>query len=106
MGCPLLQMGGTEDHVHLFIVLSRTATVAKVVEEAKRSTSKWMKDRHPAFAWQAGYGAFSVSAGDAEGVRKYILNQEEHHKKWSFQDELRGLLREAGMEFDEKYLWD
>ena len=58
------------------------------------------------FAWQSGYGAFSVSAGDAENTIRYIQNQKEHHRKVTFQDELRELLREAGMEFDERYLWD
>jgi putative transposase len=103
MGCPPMQVGGTDDHVHLLFRLSRTLTMAEVVEKVKSSSSKWMG---PTFAWQSGYGAFSVSASDATGVVAYIQNQEEHHRRVTFQDEFRALLAEAGMEFDERYVWD
>jgi putative transposase len=95
--------------VHLLLVLSRTMTLAKAVEEIKTGSSKWIKtkgDVFRSFSWQAGYAAFSVSPSDKESVRHYILDQASHHGKLSFQDELRGLLAEAGMEFDERYLWD
>ncbi len=75
----------------------------------KVATSKWMKtkgDVYRAFSWQAGYAVFSVSPSDRESVRQYLLGQEEHHRKSSFQEELRALLKEAGMDFDERYLWD
>ncbi|HEY0867830.1 MAG TPA: transposase, partial [Fimbriimonas sp.] len=73
------------------------------------STSKRVKGEFPrceAFAWQAGYGAFSVGPSEADRLIAYIRSQEEHHRKATFQDELRGLLQEAGLEFDERYLWD
>lgn len=105
--CPPLQVGGVEDHVHALFQLPRTLTLAQVVVEVKTGTLKWMKTKGvPAFAWQAGYGAFSVSARDAEGAIRYIQSQEEHHRKTTFQEELRALMREAGIEFDERYLWD
>ncbi len=107
--CPLLQIGGVEDHVHILFQLSRTLSLAQVVQDVKTGSSKWMKSKgnvYRDFAWQSGYGAFSVSSCDAEHTIRYIQNQKEHHGKVSFQDELRALLREAGMEFDERYLWD
>lgn len=107
-GCPSIQVGGVEDHVHLLFQQSRTITIAQVVQEVKTSSSKWMKDRWslPGFAWQAGYGAFSVSPGDVEAAVAYIRNQEQHHRKLSFQDEYRELLRLAGVPCDERYMWD
>ncbi|MCE7900943.1 MAG: IS200/IS605 family transposase [Armatimonadetes bacterium ATM1] len=107
IGCPSIQTGGTADHVHTLFRLSRTASVAQVIEKVKTSTSKWVKTKGARdFAWQSGYGAFSVGSGEADRIVAYIRNQEEHHRKVTFQDELRGLLREAGMDFDERYLWD
>jgi putative transposase len=105
-GSPCLQIGGVEDHVHVLLNLSRTMTVAQVVEKAKTSTSKWAKTHVPDFAWQAGYGAFSVSAGDVNRVTEYIRSQEAHHQKFSFQEEYRNLLLELGVDFDERFLWD
>jgi REP element-mobilizing transposase RayT len=107
--CPSLQVGGVEDHVHLFFGLSRTRTVAEVVEAVKTSSSKWIKTKGAAFAafrWQSGYGAFSVSQSDADAVITYIRNQAQHHRKMSFQDEYRRLLERYRVAFDEKYVWD
>jgi hypothetical protein len=81
----------------------------KVVQEAKAETSKWLKRQLSAgrdFAWQAGYGAFSVSASLVEDVKKYIQNQQQHHQRMSFQDEFRELCRRHGLELDEQYAWD
>ncbi len=104
---PLLQIGGVEDHVHLLLQLPRTLTTAQLVEKLKTSTSKWLKTKGLAnFSWQAGYGAFSVSPSEAEDVVQYIRNQEEHHRKVSFQEEYRELLKEAGISWDEKYVWE
>jgi len=105
---PSIQTGGVHDHVHILFVLSRTMTQADVVEEVKKASSKWMKDegRCPAFSWQAGYGAFSVSESQVETVVDYIQNQEEHHKKVTFQDEYRKFLKKHHVEYDEKYVWD
>lgn len=102
-GCPCLAVGGTADHVHLLFNQSRTATMSQIVEKVKTSSSKWLE---PSFAWQGGYGAFSVGPTEVERIRRYIENQEEHHRRTSFQDEFRALCREAGIEWDERYVWD
>ncbi len=109
IGCEPILIGGVEDHVHLLGNLSRTVTIAGLVEEAKKSTSKWMKEQGAAwhdFYWQGGYGAFSVSQSNVDQVRAYIAAQEEHHRKVSFQDEFRALCRKHGVEIDERYVWD
>ena len=107
--CECFRAGGVADHVHLAIRLNRTTTVAKLVEEIKTSSSKWIKTQTPQlskFAWQEGYGAFSVGPGDREALLHYIDTQEAHHKKQSFQDELRAFLKKYGMDENERYLWD
>ena len=109
IGCEPILVGGVEDHVHLLGNLSRTVTIAELVEEAKKSPSKWVKDQGPQyreFFWQSGYGAFSVSQSNVEQVRAFIATQEEHHRKVSFQDEFRALCRKHGVEIDERYVWD
>jgi len=107
IGCPSIQTNGVEDHVHILFRLSRTVPLSQVVEKVKTSTSKWLKTKGVAsFAWQAGYGAFSVGPAETDRIIAYIKGQEDHHRKATFQDELRELLVEAGLEFDERYLWD
>jgi len=105
--CPALQVGGTADHVHVLFSLGRTTTVADIVEEAKKSSSKWMK-RHgvPGFAWQAGYGAFSIGQSQVSTVVRYIQQQERHHRSLTFQDELRQFFDLYGVSYDERYVWD
>jgi REP element-mobilizing transposase RayT len=103
------RVGGIADHVHLAIRLARTADVASVVQELKASSSQWLKTKLPRlrrFAWQRGYGAFSVSPADLDALTRYIDAQEEHHRTVTFQDELRALLRKYGVEHDQRYLWD
>ncbi|MCH8475861.1 MAG: IS200/IS605 family transposase [Opitutales bacterium] len=107
--CPALALNSVHDHVHFLIILHRTMTVAKVVEEAKKSSSKWLKTQDPllnSFSWQTGYGAFSVSESNCQTVREYIQNQAEHHRKVSFQEEYRAFLTKHGISFDERYVWD
>ena len=105
--CPAVKVGGESDHVHILFVLARTVTISKVVEEVKKGSSKWLKTQDiPGFSWQAGYGAFSVSASQVQTVSKYIENQEEHHRKTTFQDEFRRFCRRYGVELDERYAWD
>jgi putative transposase len=107
--CECYCAGGVADHVHLAIRLSRTVTIAKLVGELKASSSKWIKTQSPklaGFAWQNGYGSFSVGPSDLGALRQYIEMQEEHHKKQTFQDELRALLNKYGVEHDERYMWD
>ena len=108
-GCECYRVGGVADHIHLAIRLSRTITIAHLLEELKTSSSKWLKTQSPAlanFAWQNGYGAFSVGPSDLEALRKYIDTQEEHHRIHTFQEEYRGFLKRYGVEFDERYIWD
>jgi putative transposase len=105
--CPSLQVGGTTDHVHALFSLARTRALAEVAEELKKSSSKWMKQRGvPRFAWQAGYGAFSVGESQAREVLRYISAREEHHRKMTFQDEFRRFLDRYAVAYDERYLWD
>jgi putative transposase len=107
--CPSLLVGGVEDHVHLLARHGRIISQADWVKELKRTSSLWIKERDPAatdFAWQSGYGVFSVSASNVEAVRDYIARQAEHHRKWSFQDEFRALLKKHGETWDERYVWD
>jgi putative transposase len=104
-----LQVDGVEDHAHLFFGLSRTRTIADVVENVKTSSSKCVKTKGPTlmdFHWQSGYGAFSVSQSDANSVVAYIRNQEQHHQKMTVQEEYRRLLERYQVAFDEKYIWD
>ncbi|HEV7404930.1 MAG TPA: IS200/IS605 family transposase [Chthoniobacteraceae bacterium] len=109
IGCEPILINGVEDHVHVLCNGSRTVTIADMIEEMKRASSKWVKDqgsRYRDFYWQGGYGAFSVSQSNVETVREYIATQEEHHRKISFQDEFRSLCRKHEIEIDERYVWD
>ena len=81
----------------------------KLLEEVKKSSSKWIKTKGEEFAgfyWQDGYGAFSVSSGEIDILVRYIENQKEHHKKGSFQDEYRAFLKKYKVNYDERYVWD
>lgn len=107
--CECYCVGGTADHVHLAIRLSRTLTIAHLIEELKASSSKWLKTQSPAFSrftWQRGYGAFSVSPSDLDALRAYINDQEERHRKRTFQEEYRAFLQRYSVEYDERYIWD
>ena len=106
---PALAIGGVEDHVHALFALSKNHPLKKIIEEVKKGSSKWMKadgPQLPQFSWQAGYSAFSVSESNVQTVIRYIERQEDHHRKMSFQDELRALFARHGIEFDERYVWD
>jgi len=108
-GCECFRAGGVADHVHLAVRLERTINVAQLVESLKTGSSKWLKTQSPAlanFAWQNGYGAFSVGPSDLEALRTYIDAQEEHHRKHTFQEEYRAFLKKYSVEFDERYIWD
>ena len=107
--CECFRVGGAADHVHLAVRLSRTLTMAQLIEELKTSSSKWLKIQSPAlasFAWQRGYGAFSVGPSDLNALLHYIDTQEEHHRARTFQDEYRAFLTKYGIEYDERYVWD
>jgi putative transposase len=109
LDCQPIIVVGVEDHVHFLCALSRTCEPAAMIKEAKRGSSLWLKTRGPEwqdFAWQNGYGIFSVGFSQIDSVRKYIAGQEAHHRKTSFQDESRQLLRRYEIAFDERYVWD
>ncbi len=109
LDCQPLIVGGVEDHVHLLFTQSRTATAAEVVKELKRGSSVWLKAKGPEwddFAWQGGYGVFSIGQSQVDDVCAYIAGQEEHHRKISFQEELRRFLQRYEIAFDERYVWD
>jgi putative transposase len=100
-GIEPLAVGGVTDHVHLLLSLPRTISVAKTVQLLKSGSSKWMHERFPGsrnFAWQEGYGAFSIGVSQRATTEKYIQAQAEHHKRISFADELKKFLAMHGIE--------
>ena len=106
---PPVLINSVDDHVHILFELARTVAVSQAVEEVKTTSSKWIKTQgteFAGFAWQAGYGAFSVSESIVPTVRQYIANQREHHRTKSFQEEYRTFLEKHGVAFDERYVWD
>ena len=107
--CPSVIVGVVEDHVHILCNLHRTISIAKLLEETKTNSSIRIKeegDRLQDFQWQSGYGVFAVSQSNVGPVRKYIANQEEHHRRRTFQEEFRLLLERHGLAYDERYVWD
>lgn len=107
--CPPIRIGGIEDHVHVLAHFGRTITQAEWIKELKRVSNLWLKEQGREWAdfqWQGGYASFSVSQSNLEQVKEYIARQEEHHRKATFQDELRALLAKHDIEFDERYVWD
>lgn len=104
-GVPL-DVGGVADHVHLIVGLKATHCLADVMRTLKGDSSRWMHDEGiRRFEWQEGYGGFTVSRPNVEGVREYIRTQEEHHRKRTFQEEYREFLVKHDIAFDERYLW-
>jgi REP element-mobilizing transposase RayT len=105
----LLGAGSVEDHIHLLVAHPRTASPAEVVEAVKTGSSKWIKTKSPklaGFAWQQGYGAFSISPSHRPALERYMARQREHHTKTSFQDEFRRLLKKYEISYDARYVWD
>jgi putative transposase len=99
-------VGGVADHVHLLVGLTAKHCIADVLRELKKASSVWVHETigSSKFSWQEGYAAFTVSASARRAVQQYIANQEEHHRKKSFCEELLELLAEAEIEYDPKYL--
>ncbi len=96
------------DHLHLVARFKADRSVAEMVRLIKANSSKWVNERHGEpgrFAWQAGYGAFTVSQSQLEALRAYVANQEAHHVGRSFQDEFRDFLNKHGIAHDERYVW-
>ena len=107
--CKSITIGGVDDHIHVLCALTKKYAPMKVLEILKKDSSKFIKtlrDDLRGFHWQDGYGLFSVSPSHLEAVRKYVLSQESHHRKETFQDELRRILKKYNAEYDERYLWD
>jgi REP element-mobilizing transposase RayT len=104
-GCLVLANGGMSDHVHLLIQLPPVLALAEAISVVKSNSSRWMNDHGIEFNWQEGYGAFSVSASNLGTVKRYIANQEQHHRKKTYEQEFEGLLRKHGIPFDPKYVF-
>ena len=105
----IYQIGGVEDHIHLFFEQPKTIAISKLVGDVKANSSKWIKTLDPElslFAWQNGYGGFVVPPVKFEAVIKYIQNQKEHHGKMTFKEELIKFLKAHNLKYDENHLWD
>src|SRR5580700_9376598 len=105
----VIAMSAWHDHVHILFVLSKNHSLAQIVMEVKRATSKWIKTQGKEFAgfhWQSGYGAFSIGQSGVEEVKTYIANQAKHHRVKRFEEEFRSFLKRYQVEFDERYLSD
>ncbi|AZA58024.1 IS200/IS605 family transposase [Chryseobacterium shandongense] len=104
-----LQIGGTDNHIHILCVLSKKIALMKLVQEIKANSSRWIKakgEKYANFFWQDGYGAFSVAEENLFIIRNYIRNQRQHHQKIHYKEELIDILEKHKMKYDEKYLWD
>lgn len=109
LDCTPILVGGVEDHIHLLARFGRTVSQADWIKELKRVSSRWIKEQGREFSefeWQGGYAVFLVSPSNLERVKTYVAKQADHHKKASFQEELRALLRKHNVEWDERYVWD
>lgn len=105
----LLEAGGMPEHVHLLAKFKPAVSVSEMLQRIKGKSSKWVNEEHAAlrkFGWQEGFSAFSVSESRVSAVRRYLQQQEIHHRRQSYQDEVRALLQRHGIEYDERYLWD
>ena len=106
--CKLVAAGGMTNHVHLLISLSKVVAVSDLLRDVKAISSGWVHKTFPGrrdFEWQTGYGAFAVSYSGIEVVKKYIANQEDHHRTMTFKEEFVGLLKKHEIPYDERYLW-
>jgi REP element-mobilizing transposase RayT len=104
-----VEIGGVSDHVHILLSLPPSVSIAKAMQLIKGGSSKWVHETFPdlrLFRRQEKYGAFSVSVSQLDKIRKYIKNQEEHHRKMTFQEEFLALLKKHGLKYDERFLWD
>lgn len=104
-----LNVNGCADHIHILAKLRQDKAVSEVLRGIKANSSGWIhRTFQPlrAFAWQSGYGAFTVSQSQVDKVKRYIANQQKHHQRVSFKEEFIALLQAHGIEYDERYLWD
>lgn len=101
----LLAAGGTANHVHLLLAVPPVLPLATALRELKAHSSRWMREHGQRFAWQEGYGAFSVSQSQRLTVMDYIAAQKVHHAKWTFEQEFMTLLRKSGVEYDPRFVF-
>ena len=109
LDCRVLKINSVSDHVHILLSMNRTTTIAQILEEIKKRSSKWIKTKGcdlQSFQWQTGYGVFSVSYSKIDIIKKYIEDQKEHHKTVSFKEEYIRFLKENNIPYDERYVWD
>ena len=109
--CPVMCVGGATDHIHILALLGRETSQADWVRDLKRASSLWIKERFKGmglddFAWQSGYGCFTIHPEYLKKTIDYVENQMEHHKKMSFQEEYRAALTKLGIQWDERYVWE
>ena len=102
---PLVAAGGTQNHLHVLLALPPAVPLAKVAQELKGNSSRWLNESSRGFAWQRGYGAFGVSESRRQAVIAYIAGQEEHHRKWTFEQEFLTLLRKSKIDFDPRFVF-
>jgi REP element-mobilizing transposase RayT len=102
---PLVAAGGTANHVHLLLDLPTTVPIAQALQHLKGSSAHWLNSATTPFAWQQGYGAFAIGQSQRETVLAYIANQEQHHKKYSFEQEFVALLQKYGIAYDNKFVF-
>lgn len=103
-----IAIGGVEDHVHILLSLPSTLSISKAMQLIKGGSSKWIHDtfpQHQAFAWQEGYGAFSIGISDVDRTTAYIENQAAHHSRTGFKIEFVEFLKKNKVEYDERYIW-
>ncbi len=103
---PIKQIGGTENHIHILVALSRTITVSKLIADIKANSSRWLKNKENKlknFAWQNGYGVFSIGQSGFLHCVSYIKNQKKHHKTLSFEEELKLFFKKYSVTYDERY---
>lgn len=105
LGVIPVAIGGTSNHAHVLIGVRPSMTVAEAIQKLKANSSRWMGEHNLPFEWQKGYAAFSVSPSRVERVQAYVLNQEEHHRKRSFEDEFLAFLRGAGIAYEASNLF-
>jgi putative transposase len=105
---PLLAVGGTANHLHLLISMSKNLALSRLIMDIKKDASKWIKTKGPQFAgfhWQDGYGAFTLGESQLDAARKYIAGQKAHHQAMTFEDEYLALLAKYGVSYDPRYVW-
>jgi REP-associated tyrosine transposase len=105
-GFQAIKIGGVEDHAHVLLLLPATLALAKAIQALKSGSAKWMNDLSTSrdFAWQEGYGAFSVSSSQTDAVIHYIEGQKEHHSRRTFDEEFIGLLKKYGVKYDPEHV--